>query len=151
MTPSNSLQSVPLPPADPTRLTILHRHQPFSVSVASAVGATLSIRSAINVCAFRCSGGLRPLTSIGDRRYKPGGHRPPLSEGALELMSFCIDVLGRTRKKPVGFALNAYILSDTYPDTHPLWLLSCGEVGHHDQPGGVAPQAVPKFREVRKP
>jgi len=30
-----------------------------------------ALQSGINVCATRCSGGLRPPSSIGDRRYNP--------------------------------------------------------------------------------
>ena len=45
-----------------------------------------SARSALR----RCSGGLRPPPSIGDRRYNPGGQRAPLRGIAQGLMSFCI-------------------------------------------------------------
>jgi len=49
-----------------------------------------TIQNDINVCAFGCSGGLRPPSSIGDRRYNPGAQRAPFQGNAQELMSFCI-------------------------------------------------------------
>ena len=51
-----------------------------------------SIQRDINLCACGCSGGLRPPSSIGDRRYNPGAPGTPRRGNAQELMSPCIAV-----------------------------------------------------------
>ena len=75
----------------------------LSQDTSPSVAGGFTIQSDINVCALPCSGGLRPPSSIGDRRYNPGAQRAPLQGNAQELMSFCI-----VARKPVGTVILRY-------------------------------------------
>jgi hypothetical protein len=58
----------------------------------------VSMLSDIKVCAFGCSGGLRPPSSIRDRRYNFGGPGAPLEGDAQELISFNIAAIIASKK-----------------------------------------------------